>query len=194
MRRRHYHYNRGSRKLGPVSEKILLLLLAGGALALTRRPDHYFRIVRQAVRAWKRIDERNVREAIRRLYRAKLVACTENDDGTVSLVLADGGKRRLLRYKLDALVIQKPSRWDGQWRMVAFDIPERHKRARTALSAKLKELGFYPLQKSVFVHPYDCKDEIDFVIELFGVRPFVRYIVVREIDTALDLKKRFGLR
>src|SRR3989344_4593151 len=59
--------------------------------------------------------------------------------------------------------IKKPARWDKLWRLVIFDIPEEERTGRMALAAKLKELGFYPLQKSVFIHPYECKDEIDFI-------------------------------
>ena len=39
---------------------------------------------------------------------------------------------------------------------------------------KLKELGFLELQKSVLVLPYECEDEINFIMEVFLIRPFVR--------------------
>jgi len=89
--------------------------------------------------------------------------------------------------------INKPLKWDNLWRLVIFDIPEDKKSARMALASKLKELGFYPMQKSVYIHPYECKDEIDFIMELFDITPYVRFLRVRDIDIELDLKNRFRL-
>ena len=60
--------------------------------------------------------------------------------------------------------------------MVIFDIPEQHKRARESLRLKLKNLNFYQLQKSVFVFPYHCKNEIEFIAEFFRIKKFITYI------------------
>lgn len=181
------------RKLGPVSKKILLLLEGGIALSLTRRPDIYFSIVRKMAKEWKKINERSLRDSIRRLYKSKMVDFRESRDDTVLAVLTDKGKRRILKYNLDKIEIEKPARWDKLWRLVVFDIPEDKNLGRKALAAKLKELGFYPMQKSVFIHPYECKDEIDFITEIFELAPYVRFLRVKDIDIELDLKDRFRL-
>jgi hypothetical protein len=181
------------RRIGPVEQKILLLLGTGLILSLTHNPLKYFRIVKSARREWEKINRRSLQEAIRRLYRSKLVDSKEDENGTISLVLNEKGKNRLLRYRLDQIEIKKPSQWDGLWRMVIFDIPENLKRGRDALATKLKRLGFYPMQKSVFIYPYECRDEIDFVIEVFDLRPYVRFVIVKETDIDLDLKTKFKL-
>ncbi len=67
------------------------------------------------------------------------------------------------------------------------------KRSRDALREKLKELGFYELQKSVFVFPYKSEDEIDFIIEFFEMRQYVRTILAEKIDNELHLKKIFKM-
>ena len=162
-------------------------------MSLTNRPDAYFRVARQIVKEWKNMNERNLREAIKRLYRSKLIDYRENKDKSVSLILTDNGKDRILRYEIDKIEIKKPARWDNLWRMVIFDIPEDKKQGRNALNVKLKEIGFYPMQKSVFIHPYECKDEIDFITELFELAPHVRFLRVKDIDTELHLKKIFHL-
>ena len=113
--------------------------------------------------------------------------------GTVALTLTADGKERILNYNLDTLEIKKQDKWDGLWRIVIFDIPESKKRARDALSLKLKNMGTLAIQKSVFVCPYECKDEIDFVVEFFSLKPFVRFLIVKDVDIELDLKKRFNL-
>jgi len=162
-------------------------------LSLTRRPDTYFRIVKNIAKEWKKINERSLRESIKKLYQSKIIDYKENNNGTVELILTDAGKKKILLYDLEKLKIDKPPKWDNLWRLVIFDIPENKKQARMAMSSKLKELGFYPMQKSVFIHPYECKDEIDFVTELFNIVPYVRFLRVKDVDIELDLKNRFHL-
>ncbi len=180
-------------KIGSVGQKILILLGAGLALGLSGRPDYYFRILKSANREWGKINQRSLREAVRKLYQSKLIDYRENDDGTVSLILNDEGKQRVLRYDLDNIEIKKPAKWDKLWRMVIFDVPEHLKKGRNALAAKLKQLGFYPMQKSVFIYPHECKNEVDFIIEIFGLKPYVRFVLVKETDIDLDLKRKFNL-
>ncbi|MBM4307077.1 MAG: hypothetical protein FJ115_10700 [Deltaproteobacteria bacterium] len=126
------------------------------------------------------------------LYRKRLVSITEKD-GQQILTISEDGKKRILHFDLDKLAIKRPIKWDGYWRIVLFDIPERKKQGREALRSKLKQLGFHQLQKSCFVHPFDCKPEIDFISELYEVSPFVNYIVAKEIEGITPLLKFFNL-
>jgi len=89
--------------------------------------------------------------------------------------------------------IKKPAKWDGEWRVVIIDIPERFKKAREALRKKLKDLGFMKLQESVFVFPYKCEDEIDFIVEVFQIRPFVRFVKAKSFTNEEQLKIKFGV-
>ena len=181
------------KRMGPMSKKILLLLIGGASLGLTRRPDAYFRIVRGIAKEWRKINERNLRTAIKNLYKSKLVDYKENTNGTIKIILTEMGRSKILKYDLDKIEIKKPSHWDKLWRLVVFDIPEDKNLGRKALAAKLKELGFYPMQKSVFIHPYECKNEIDFIVEMFELAPYVRFLRVKDVDIELDLKNRFHL-
>ncbi len=89
--------------------------------------------------------------------------------------------------------IKKSAIWDRKWRVVFFDIPEKKRKARDALRNKLRELGFRELQKSVFVHPYSCQSEIDFIVEFFEIRPYVRYGELTNLTNEAELKLRFDL-
>ena len=126
------------------------------------------------------------------LYRKRLVSVTEKE-GQQILTLSEEGKKRILHFNLDKMVIKRPVKWDGYWRIVLFDIPERKKQARESLRSMLKQLGFHQLQKSCFVHPFDCKSEIDFISELFEVSPYVNYILAKEVEGIATLKKFFHL-
>ena len=179
--------------IGPRAQKLLLLLQTGVTLSLTSRPDIFFRVIRETARELKKIDQRTLQRAIRNLYRSKLVGYQEHSDGAVTLTLTEHGKKRALRYNLNSMSIKKPAQWDGWWRVVIFDVPERLRTGREALADTLRNLGFLALQKSVFVFPYECKDELNFVTEAFDLAPYVRYMRARDIDTELELKHRFGL-
>ncbi|MBU2109853.1 hypothetical protein KKB71_02815 [Patescibacteria group bacterium] len=178
---------------GVNQQKILLLLFGGIALGLSGSPKRYFQILDSITKEWKEIDRRMLKRAIKKLYESKLIKEKENPDGTVTLVLTDKGKQKALTYDLGKMEIKKPKQWDKKWRVVLFDIPEKIKRTREAIRIHLKNLGFYEFQKSVFVHPYDCKNEIDYLIEFYDVRKFVRFIIADSLDNELHLKKHFDL-
>src|SRR3989338_4397398 len=181
-------------KIGPTMQKVLLLLGGGLALGLTSYPGKQFRIMRWMAKEWKEINRRSLHNAIRKLYQSKMISYKEKSDGIGIMTLSEDGKRKALEYNLKTMRIKKPDYWDNAWRMVIFDIPEDLKRGRNALAAKLKHLGFYSMQKSVFIYPYACKNEIDFIVEIFGLRPYVRFILAKETDIDLDLKQHFRLR
>ena len=43
------------------------------------------------------------------------------------MVLTDKGKNKAITFKIDSMEIKKPKQWDNKWRIVLFDIPEKHK-------------------------------------------------------------------
>lgn len=174
-------------------QKILLLLLSGVALGLSRSPKGYFRILRETQKAWKDIERKRLYTLVREFYNDRLIDYKEDKDGSVKIVLTKEGQKKALKFKIDEMEIKKPSKWDGEWRIVIFDIPERFKKAREALRLKLKELGFLELQKSVFVLPYECEDEINFIMEVFLIRPFVRFVRAKSFTNEEQMKIKFNL-
>lgn len=178
--------------MNALGKKILLLLVAGVAMSVSYTPRRYWHIVKVAGREWKRINKEELQYEIRKLYQSKLIKRKENPDGSVTMVLTDKGKHRAITFGFENIRIDKRN-WDGCWRLVVFDIPEKIKHGRDALRRKIKQLGFYELQKSVFVFPYKCEDEINFIIEFFGLRKYVRIGLLKEIDNEKHLKKIFSL-
>lgn len=178
--------------MSPTKQKILLLLLAGITLGFTYSPKKQFRILKGLGRAWRKIDEEKLKRDIRELYRSRLIEAKENPDGSFSYKLTDNGKIKALTFHFQEMKIREHP-WDGKWRIVIFDIPEKLRKGRDALREKLKDLGFYEFQKSVFVFPHECRDEIDFLIEFFELRKYVRYGVLESIDNDLHLRKIFHL-
>ena len=180
-------------RLGKNQKKIAILLLGGVALSLSNSPKKSFEILGEICEEWKNFDERFLKRSIKSLYESKVIKEKINDDGTVTLVLSDDGKKRAITYNIDNIKIKKPKRWDGKWRFILFDVPENKKIIRNALRFHLKNIGFYEFQKSVFVYPYDCKNEIDYVVEFYEAREFTRFIVSDFVDNELHLKDFFDL-
>ena|SRR3989344_655609 len=107
--------------------------------------------------------------------------------------ITEKGKKRILEYKLDELKVQRPKKWDRLWRLVIFDIPEQMKDIRGEINFRLTDMGFLPFQKSVFVCPYPCKKEIDFLGEHFYVRKYIKYVLAKYIDDDELFKEKFEL-
>ena len=182
------------KRFGVLKKKVLLLLLAGISLGLTKRPDYQWKINKEVSKEWEKINQERLKEIIKEFYQEKLVEYKEKPDGSIEIILTEKGKLKALEGKIDELEIEIPRNWDKLWRIVIFDIPEKKKRARDALRRKLKELGFLELQKSVFIFPYECKDEIEFIVEVFEIRRYVRYLIVKEITNEEELLLKFKLK
>lgn len=174
-------------------QKILLLLISGIALGFSRSPKNYFKILDAFAKEWKEIDKNKLIRAIREFHEDRIVAYKECQDETVEIILTKDGWEKALKFQIDGIKIKKPEKWDGKWRMVIFDIPEKKRKARGALRDKLKELGFKELQKSVFIYPYECEDEINFIVEVFEIRPYVRFLKVDSFTNEEQYKLKFKL-
>ena len=174
-------------------QKVLLLLSAGVALSMARTPRNYFKILKNMPKEWEKIKRNRLYRVVKEFYQERLVSFKENKEGFAEIVLTKEGENKALRFKIDEMEIKKPAKWDGQWRIVIFDIPDRFKKAREALRNKLKDLGFIKLQESVFVFPYECEDEINFIMEVFLIRPFVRFMRVRSFTNEEQIRVNFGL-
>ncbi len=177
----------------PRKQKILLLLEAGITLSMSRSVNRQSFIIRSMAREWKRIDRQYLYRVLNEFKYDRLVEYQEHLNGSIKVVLTEAGRQRVIQANIDTLTISKPAQWDKKWQLVFFDVPEKKRRGRDALRLKLRELGFYEWQKSVFVHPYPCRDQIDFIVEFFELRPFVRYGELSNPTNEAELKLHFQL-
>ena len=159
---------------------------------MSRSAKHHFRVIREVRREWQEIDKKSLETAINTLYKSKLIKQKNNQDGTTTFVLSVEGKEMALTYNLENMTITAHP-WDRKWRIVTFDIPEKLKKVRDAFRYHLKRLGFVELQHSVFALPFKCRNEIEYLIEFYNARRFIRYIEAHHIDNELDLKHKFNL-
>ena len=187
--------------LGPTQKKLLIILFGWAAVGLARSPSRQWEVMKELKYEWDKAtreenmpSKQSLSRSIQKLYESKLVDIRKEKNGTWKMVLTEAGKKKVLQYDLEKMAITKPKHWDGKWRMVLFDIPEEKRKGRDAFRSWLKRLKFYQLQASVFVYPYDCKDEYDFLVEMHHMRKYVRYAVLDTIDNEKHLKEIFRLK
>lgn len=176
----------------PIKKKILLLLFGGISLGLAYSPKSQIRVLKQMADEWQKINKRNLIRNLHDLYDYGYIDWKEKSDGICEAVITKKGIHRIKFFDIDSLSIDKPHKWDGKWRVVFFDIPEKKRKARNALREKLRDFGFYEMQKSVFVLPYECQNEINFVVTLFEIKPYVQYAEMMNATNEIELRKTFG--
>ncbi|HEX8974586.1 MAG TPA: hypothetical protein VF817_03820 [Patescibacteria group bacterium] len=144
----------------------------------------------------RKYSKKQFQNSFRNLKYRKLIEIIQEKDGKVRVQLTNKGKKRIKEFQFENLSIAKPKKWDGKWRILIFDIPSRPKinnQAREALRGKIKELEFYQMQKSVWVYPYECEDEILLIAEVFGVQKHIEIITAEKLLHEGKIKHAFGL-
>ncbi len=178
-----------------LKEKILLSLLHGIAFGCAYTPTKQHMVLRSFAKIWKSPPVQISKE-IKNLKRTNLVKKITKTKEGYNIELTEKGKLKALEYYFIRKLEIVEKKWDGRWRMLIFDIPEKLRNGRDALRRKIKKLGFNELQKSVFVIPYECKKEIDMVVSYFDLQPYVHYgiLEIAGEETNQKLKKAFGLK
>ncbi len=175
------------------SAKDILKILAGGSvIALSFLVPALPMVIAPFILKSNRFDHRYFSQSITRMNNQKLVEIVEENDCTL-VRITDLGRVRALRYKLSEVQVKRPQEWDKKWRIVIFDIPEKYKRVRELFRWHLKSMNFYQLQKSVWVHPYSCFDEIEFLRQIYKVDLNITYILAEKLEDSDYLKERFEL-
>ncbi|PIU03288.1 CRISPR-associated endonuclease Cas2 [Candidatus Shapirobacteria bacterium CG08_land_8_20_14_0_20_39_18] len=109
--------------------------------------------------------------------------------GEPYLRLTNNGKKILIRdFPLFKLRNQK---WNGKWRLVFYDIPEKMRTKREYLQTKLKELGFGMIQESVYLSPFDLAEDLEEFIISQGLQDYVfihvgKQIIAGEIKSLVE--------
>lgn len=79
------------------------------------------------------------------------------------------------------ICFEKSKKWDKNWYIVVFDIPEDKRRIRNILRKKLKALGFGMLQASVWISPYPYLGDVEEIVKFYHLKPYVLYAVSKKV-------------
>lgn len=133
-----------------------------------------------------------IQDGFKNLKRLKFVQQKKQYDGSIIISLSEKGKLRALNIRFRRLN-DKKEHWDKKWRMVAFDIPNAHRKGRDAIRYRLRSGGFYELQESMFIYPYDCEREVRDFVALFKLEKYVRFGLLDFIDGQDSLIRSFKI-
>ncbi len=176
---------------GEISKIILTSLLTTGAFVMILALPNLAQLLK-----YIDIEDGKIKLKIRRSagsLKNKGLIKMENRGGEIYVALTDKGRKeaRLNNLKLDRS--DKHEKWDKKWRIIMFDIPEEKKFSRQALNKLLKKANCYPYQKSVFITPFECKKEVDFLGDCFNVREHIFLITASDIENESRVRKYFNL-
>ena len=103
------------------------------------------------------------------------------------------GEDLLRHWQFADFKLERPKKWDRKWRVIIFDIPEKKRKVRDQVRTLFKSAGFYLLQDSVWVYPYDCEDIIALLKTDLGVGKNILYLIVEELENDRHLREEFNL-
>lgn len=105
--------------------------------------------------------KKKYRDLVNRIHREGYVQRVLIDK-SLHFRITGAGRRQLLKSYPALKLASQP--WDGFWRVVVFDIPEKKRVSRDLLRRQLVKLGFGKLQASTYISPYDHgKDFLGFL-------------------------------
>lgn len=131
--------------------------------------------------------------ALGRLVAQGYVVFEKRDGRQYARITEEGSRELLLEQEKAKLVQGRKRRWDGRWRVIIFDVPERRRKTRDQLRQTMQEIGFVRLQDSVWVFPYDCEDFVALLKAELKVGAAVLYMIVEYIENDKHLRAHFNL-
>lgn len=105
------------------------------------------------------------------------------------LEITPKGLKKLDEIRIANLTIERPEVWDGKWRIILFDIPNKIKVLRDIFRQKLVKLGFQKIQESIYVYPFECTTEIQLITSNLDITNYVLLLISEIIqgeDTIIE--------
>ena len=118
-------------------------------------------------------------------------------DGNIYKLTPKGEKEAffsLLEFYKNSGVLKNNSeheKWDGKWRIIFFDVPEKKRRYRDELRSMLKLIGFKLFQQSIWVYPYKVPSFLKDILFEEKIKQYTRLITTDSIEYDKDLRKMF---
>ena len=176
-----------------IAKDIFTVLAVGGAVAIASTSPYFGANLVRAFAKWKKYKPKKIYDSFYQLRRDGCIE-VEKKNHQIYIRLTEKGRKRAGIYQINDLKVKKPKKWDGKWRLILFDIKELQRSKREAFRGILKNLGVKALQQSVWIYPYECRDEINLLRDFFGLtQKELRYIITESIGGDYEWRKEFNL-
>ena len=180
--------------IGVATKSLLILIMLAGVISIATVAPNIFVAFGRTRKHRKFYDKKEFLQSVRYLKARGYVEKNSQSAKDRSVSITDLGKKFILGDSFRNLKVPRKSYWDGHWRLVLFDIPNSKKTARDAFRSRLKTLGLYQLQKSVFVFPDTCKKEVDFITCIYNISNYVTFAETSFISDDNYLREYFGVK
>lgn len=171
-----------------LQEAIILTIASGGRLGSAVLIPEVLSYLTQGEYIPSHRKREVTKTALKRLKENRLITFSRN-----YYVLTPEGTRVLEKWRRNDFQLTKPKKWDGKWRIIIFDIPEKKKSVREEIRRIFVNAGLQKLQDSVWVYPYDCEEIITLLKTDYGVSKDLLYIIADHIENDRHLRKEFDL-
>ncbi len=101
------------------------------------------------------------------------------------------GKDLFNIIKLQELKIPTSKKWDKNWHLVSYDIPIISSKKRDWFRTTLISLGFKKIQDSLWVFPFECKEEIAIIARNLGINEYVVVMTTNRIPNQKNFENFF---
>jgi len=188
-----------STKIDPKVKEILTLLGAGTFLAaslimpglpMAIKPFLDERRKREE-NEWKKFNTWRLKQVLKRLHQQKLVDVVERNDMSI-VKISEKGKKKLLKFNLEKMQLNH-KKWDGKWRIIIYDIFTSKRQEAELFRRTLKRLKFLKLQRSVYLTPFKCHDEIEYLRQVCNIGKEVLILTVSGIENETAYREYFGV-
>lgn len=172
-----------------INNAVVAALAITGGLAVAVVAPNALGILGKALNAQSK---QSARRSFSKLIKHGYITLEETTIGRRARLTQKGEKYAALLGE-GKLRPKKTKHWDKKWRLLVFDIPERYRRQRDQIRLTLVSLGFYKLQDSVWVYPYDCEDLITLLKVDHKIGKNLLYVVADAIEYDQRLRSHFNL-
>lgn len=169
---------------------MLSVVAVAGILAIGSMAPNVLKMLPRSPKKKRYLDSSAARTRARLIERGLLEVV--DDEGVRSIKLTRRGERELERLSVLRPTV-KARKWDGRWRIVAFDIPEHRKKVRDHIRLVLRRVGFKLLQGSMWVYPYDSEELVQLLKSDAALGKEVLYIVSEDVEGDARLRALFRL-
>lgn len=177
-----------NKRLGQTTKNILQWIATGAILlAVLGSPIGGGKISNLLWKKSRKALSSYIRRRLRQMEEAGYIV---TQGGTLKLTVR--GRKLLARASLDDVMIERKS-WDRKWRCIAYDVPNSYTKSREAFRRTLKKWGFYQIQKSVFVFPYSCEEQIALAAKYYNVEKYILIMEANDLPLSKKLKSYFSL-
>lgn len=176
-----------------IAKDVLIWLATAGVVAVAATSPFFIVNLLRAFSRGRRYERKDLYNTFYYLRkRGYIDIYQENKQMYISLT--EDGRKKAGWFQINHLIIRKPRKWDHKWRIIIFDVEEKHRSKREAMRGLFKRLGLTALQKSAWVYPYECRDEIELLRDFFGLNENeLRYIVTDDMGGDKEVRKLFYL-